>query len=144
MNLILGSAAGAKTITQLLVGTPGGNKVVKEGWIGIAGGLKKQFYSAAAPLTADASPDLQGWNASEIGKSGSGSYIFQADISVEPIGGVAPFTYAWQVVTGSPSITMPDQPLTGLIQSTGAACSVRCAVTDSLGTTVFSDTIVVT
>lgn len=57
----------------------------------------------------------------------------RTDLTATPTNGVPRYTYAWSVVSGSASITSPARATTRITGS--GSVTVRCDVTDSLGST---------
>jgi hypothetical protein len=112
---------------------------VLEGWVGTAGG-NRLFYAATFQVSASV---VQGWSFVETGpKTGEGYYV--ASVEATPLGGVAPFTYAWSTTNGSGAlIADPSAAETALLDESGAATQLVCAVTDANGATGLSNTVTV-
>jgi hypothetical protein len=147
-GLTVGTASGNKDATEIWVGTASGNKQVTEGWIGTASG-NKQFYSAVPPLSADASPNSQSWlveDGPDIAKPHPDPdyFTYTAAIEATATGGQAPYTYAWEQLSG-PSTSFFDATAaaTNVSNLEGGLCTYRCTISDNLGTLAISDTITV-
>lgn len=67
------------------------------------------------------------------------SVVTTEPCTITPSGGLAPYTYAWSIISGTATIASPTSATT-TFQKTGVPlgltreATARCAVTDSLGT----------
>lgn len=127
MTATIGTSGGNKTVGTITVGTASGNKTVEQGWIGTAGG-NKLFYEQ---MTAEITPSSMNWLF-----TGS-DYISELQFLANPVGGVTPYTYAWEV-TGDASIDTPTAFNTGFTSLTGDLQQARCLVTDNYGSTAYT------
>lgn len=103
----------------------------------------------STPLTASKSGDVSG-SCSQLATSCSAT---TTSVTVTPVGGTAPYTYAWSYVSGTTAtVTSPTAASTTFSRSasssTGAGSSYngvyRCTVTDSLSNTATVDVTVTT
>jgi hypothetical protein len=112
-------------------------KPVQIGYVNDAG-TWKIFYSA---MTASKSGDASG------GRLGAGS-VTTNSVTVSPVGGIFPFSYAWTYQSGDvftlsnpgPSTSAHTTTFTttvALFQTKSAV--YRCTITDSVGSTAFID-----
>jgi hypothetical protein len=134
MSLTIGTSTGAREALEIHIGTASGAKVVQEGWIGTASG-KRQFYSAAPPLSVTVTPELIGWQVVSPGSYYVGSESAYATAS----GGTPPYAYAWQTNSGSATIHDPNSDNTWFDSSDGTAALATCTVTDADGNTAESN-----
>jgi hypothetical protein len=82
-------------------------------------------------LTATASPDTQQ-------ASGTTASVTSSPVTVTPSGGLAPYSYSWSapgLVIVSPASATSKFTKTGLARGEDDFASVRCTVTDALGST---------
>jgi hypothetical protein len=110
---------------------------------------KIQVYSGGAwRLVANFIPPMGGVTISPsfIFKSSRTSpSITSGTITATPSGGTAPYTYAWTVVSSSPttvSITSPGLASTTVTADASSGevdCTLRCTVTDAVGSSVSAD-----
>jgi hypothetical protein len=104
------------------------------------GGAWEDVASFIQPLTLSASPVSP--NAFIFG---SGTATTDA-VTVTPSGGAGPFTYSWSLVSGTCTIISPTSASTTfsrtLTSGERAEVTVRCTVTDSLGTIATIDIVV--
>lgn len=124
MTLSIGTAAGAREVTEIHVGTVLGLKAVVEAWIGTAGGNQKVY--SAAPLTVWASPDVIGWNMITPGVF----YISSGSAQATASGGKPPYSYSWQTNAGGATVDNPTSDITGFQSSDGLSATATCIVTD--------------
>ena len=70
--------------------------------------------------------------------TGGSGYFTSKLMTATPAGGLAPFTYAWTLISGSVSINSPSTASTtvsGDVTYGDIAFTLQCTATDSLGTT---------
>ena len=96
-------------------------------------GAWRDVATFVPPLSLTASPD---------GFYGAGRYTANSQpLTATPTGGLAPFTYAWAVVSSSRAVTIgsPTSATTVVSGYVGTAyiitITLSCTVTDSLGST---------
>lgn len=125
MPSTVGTSGGNKTVSAMFVGTAGGNKAVVTGFVGTAGG-NKAFFAA---LTASASPSV-------VSGARSPPIVTTNATTATPSGGIGPYSYAWEKVSGDTiSISNPSSATTifSATLSSGDLRSAvfRCLVTDT-------------
>ena len=119
-------------------------RTVKKAWV-YASGSWRQYFIGADAMSAAVSPD-------EIfATSSMNTTVGSSAATAVVTGGLAPFTYAWTVISFdagvSPSITSSTAASTSFVQ-TGVAASdthtatFRVTVTDSAAQTDFADVVV--
>lgn len=132
MTLTIGTASGAKEVSEIYVGVAGGTASVTEGWIGTASGAK-QFYSAVpappppSPPVVSVSPTVLSWNVVVPGTY----YVSSGDASVSVHSGVGPFSYAWEGLAGATGINDYTSATTTFYSGDGYGVQFRCLVTDN-------------
>lgn len=95
------------------------------------------FVPPFTSVTISPSPFFRG--------SHSSSTITSGLVTATPTGGSAPYTYAWSVLSSSPTTVTIDNPSSASTTVTADAssgevnCSLRCTVTDASGSTISAD-----
>lgn len=89
-----------------------------------------------------------------ISRTGTASSITTGAITVTPSGGLAPYTYAWSIVSsdagptfsiGSPSYASTPVTASAItVLDTPYNCTIHCVVTDSLGVSATSSSVTAT
>lgn len=95
------------------------------------------FTSSGGAITVTISPDTSA-------ASGRGASVTTGNYTATPMGGLAPYTYAWTQVSATQTVTItaPTSAVTKFsmtMTATDGSATFRCAVTDALGATI-SDT----
>lgn len=139
MTVTVGTSGGNKAVSAITIGTSGGNKAVITGYIGTSGG-NKVFYSA---MSASASPTLLTGSTNIDGGTASTS----GNATATPSGGVGPYTYAWEKVSGDTlTVSSPTSASTGFSGTVGSGGDLsavyRCEVTDTgTGQTAYTNNV---
>lgn len=133
------------TMTGLRVRIGGVLKTVLSGRVMIDDELKS-FYTAASEeaLSLSVSPE-------SAVRVGFNSTVTSLAFTATPVGGTAPYSYAWTIVsyTGAlptalnPTFASSSFRQTGLVEGDSNPCVVRCTGTDAIGA-VASDTAEIT
>lgn len=102
-------------------------------------------HSAVPPLTASASP---GFVIGQKGIPGTGS-VSTNPTSVSVSGGVGPYSYAWEYVSGATfTVNSPSSSTTSFSRVVGDGDEFngvyRCKVTDSLSNVVYANNVSIT
>jgi len=130
-----------------------GGKVFKDGsWRNLV--AIKVFAGGAwrdvANLTAPAVPESGGGGGTislsvpDFSAAGPGPTV-SANAQATPSGGLAPYTYAWSVISSSPAMVtisptnVAKVSVSGNVEGGNISCVVRCVCTDALGTTAQAD-----
>jgi hypothetical protein len=90
-----------------------------------------------ASMIATATPGADTWLFIDLSGLGGGSfYINQTGLTATAAGGVAPYTYAWSILSGSGATLNDAAAQTArCTSSTGATITLSCVVTDHMGAT---------
>lgn len=112
-------------------------KTVISGRVMVADALKT-FYAVSSELSLAVSPDSR----LAVGFTATAT---SAAFTATPTGGIAPYSYAWSIVSYegalptalNPSFASSGFRQTGLGIGDSNLCAIRCDVTDSIGTTAF-------
>jgi len=129
MTLTFGNGSGNVDATEIHVGTASGNKQVTEGWVGSADG-NKQFYAlgggggGGGSLSATADPTSLAW------EPAFPTPFATAEVTINPTGGTAPYTYGW-VVDGDALIIGDSSQTARFTSDSGDPQTATCTVTDA-------------
>lgn len=91
----------------------------------------------APSLTASAAPTTSTWAfVPDFGLYGSTDVI-----TATPSGGASPYTYAWETVSGPGAGAGPTAAATAMLSAEPDATVMRCRVTDSNGTSAYTNNV---
>lgn len=102
-------------------------------------GAWRNLVSFASPLSLYISPD----SISGSVTANSLQTVYSDAATAVVAGGVAPFSYAWSVLSGGAALTSPASAITSVSKTLGvnssATGTIRCTCTDAVGATVTAD-----
>lgn len=118
-----------KTVSEISVRVGGAWKQVTDAWVKV-GGVWKQFHDTVPPFSASLSTPT-------LSATGAGSPLNTGTVTVNVSGGIGPFTYFWQRVSGAPQVevSVNDSAIVNpYFVGTGSPSDVKSAVWECLVT----------
>ena len=127
---------------EIWIGTAAGARQVTEAWVGAAGSAKQVYALAGGGggFAAVIDPNALTWTGFEIWIDGSVlATAYQAALSVTATGGTAPYSYAWTQSGATDGFDTPTAATTTLFSLSDAPAVASCTVTDALGAVAVSN-----
>ena len=133
------TASGWKNISNPFVNVSGTWKTVIDGWNNVAG-VWKRCFGTALQLS------LSSNQATGVFVGHVSHTLDTNSVTVDVLGGVGPYTYQWQYVSGDTVTCTTTNSADGIWQKTATPEQLfnavwQCLVTDSVGNTGYSPTV---